>query len=257
MDGYRSSPTSLSSLLSFPALSSSSSRPPPSYLSGALRTRGGSKVAPPKKTNRGTGSSSKPILGPITRQSAADSAAKDDKALEDGQQEFSPQFLDFQSRVGFMKKVGWARREIVVIGDTCHSVLLFFFFRYMYFSRATKGTTYKYFVYSSRMCSALSSGSVDRIFGCCQEYVRFCASTQQQFVYTLTHTPQHHSQLSSTIGVSDSQRPAHLHGTGVHLDERLPRADPPTTLRTRGHPTGAVFRQHHGDHHRDAGGHVE
>ncbi|CAM9886372.1 unnamed protein product, partial [Pylaiella littoralis] len=103
VDGYRSTPAFPSSLLCFPAASSSS---PPSHLPRALRTRGGANLVPPQKTDGGTGSSSRPVLGPITRRgAAADSVAKDGAALEDGQQEFLPQFLDFQSRVGFMKKV--------------------------------------------------------------------------------------------------------------------------------------------------------
>eukprot|EP00904_Undaria_pinnatifida_P011779 jgi/Undpi1/7731/HiC_scaffold_23.g10204.m1 len=77
---------------------------------------GAAKVAPPPPSqNAGTGGSassatSKPAwsaLGPITRKNAADAAAaeKEVQGQEGGQQEFAPQFLDFQSRVGFMKKV--------------------------------------------------------------------------------------------------------------------------------------------------------
>lgn len=65
-----------------------------------LLIRGGAKVAPPTPS-RGKGGNSRPILGPITRQGYDD--AENDKALQ--KEEFSPQFLDFQSRVGFMKKV--------------------------------------------------------------------------------------------------------------------------------------------------------
>lgn len=74
-----------------------------------LRIRGGGgKVAPKRTSGTGGGSdaASKPILGPITRRKAADSAGEQgEDGKEDGQQEFAPQFLDFESRVGFMKKV--------------------------------------------------------------------------------------------------------------------------------------------------------
>ncbi|CAM9496674.1 unnamed protein product [Ectocarpus sp. 12 AP-2014] len=83
--------------------------PFPSDSSGMLRIRGGGAKVAPKRTS-GTGGDSdavsKPILGPITRRNAADSAGeKGEDGKEDGQQEFAPQFLDFESRVGFMKKV--------------------------------------------------------------------------------------------------------------------------------------------------------
>ncbi|CAM9764194.1 unnamed protein product [Scytosiphon promiscuus] len=83
---------------------------PVASLRSALRARGGAKLVPSKTTPGSSpagasGASSRPALGPITRRSAADSAEKGDDAKEDGQQEFAPQFLDFQSRVGFMKKV--------------------------------------------------------------------------------------------------------------------------------------------------------
>eukprot|EP00903_Cladosiphon_okamuranus_P020844 g19144.t1 len=81
------------------------SSPPPPWLH-ALRARGGAKLAP-TQTPAGGGTTSRPILGPITRSSAADSKDGKDKdgGQGEGQQEFAPQFLDFQSRVGFMKKV--------------------------------------------------------------------------------------------------------------------------------------------------------
>lgn len=127
VDGYRSTPAFPSSLLCLPAASSSS---PPSHLPRALRTRGGANLVPPQKTDGGTGSSSRPVLGPITRRgAAADSAAKDGAALEDGQQEFSPQFLDFQSRVGFMKKVGVGQERESTRID---SIKAFCFFRQVY-----------------------------------------------------------------------------------------------------------------------------
>jgi len=86
------------------------SRPPspPALFPHALQARGGAKLAPTKRpVGGGESTPSRPILGPITRRSDADSAGGKDKddAVGDGQQEFAPQFLDFQSRVGFMKKV--------------------------------------------------------------------------------------------------------------------------------------------------------
>lgn len=82
---------------------------PSDSLPGTLRVRGGGpKVAPKRTSGTGGGSdaASKPILGPITRRKAADSAGEQGEGgKEDGQQEFAPQFLDFESRVGFMKKV--------------------------------------------------------------------------------------------------------------------------------------------------------
>lgn len=65
----------------------------------------------PGTPQRGTGGGSKtaparPILGPITRRGSEESKQEDGQGQGDGQQEFAPQFLDFQSRVGFMKKVG-------------------------------------------------------------------------------------------------------------------------------------------------------
>eukprot|EP00752_Nemacystus_decipiens_P005624 g5089.t1 len=87
----------------------SQSSPPPSSLLQAIRTRGGAKLAPSQRPGPKGGDSSttsRPILGPITRSSKTNSA-DGDKAGEkgEGQQEFAPQFVDFQSRVGFMKKV--------------------------------------------------------------------------------------------------------------------------------------------------------
>lgn len=57
-------------------------------------------------------------------------------------------------------------------------------------------------------------------------------------------------------GVPDAQRPARLHGPRVHLDEGLPRADPPTALRQREHPADPLHRWHAGDHRLNAGDHV-
>lgn len=58
------------------------------------------------------------------------------------------------------------------------------------------------------------------------------------------------------IGVPHGEHPARVHRSGVHLDEGIPRADPPVALQEREHPTGSLHDRHLGDYSFDAGDHV-
>ncbi|CAM9870000.1 unnamed protein product [Ascophyllum nodosum] len=72
--------------------------------SGAFLVRGGGAKVAPRTPSRGEGGNSRPVLGPITRR-GTNGADSQGQGKGDEREEFAPQFLDFQSRVGFMKKV--------------------------------------------------------------------------------------------------------------------------------------------------------